>query len=177
MRKACHVKASTQAKCASARPDPIYDPNGAPLKEGSVSVDITAPDGRTQRIELQKNETAWGAFSGRFKVDLPGAWKLRATATGAEDKPLETTIIAQGVEIEKIGQPARPEVLEEMAKVSRGRAIQAAQLSDLIQEINALPAPRPLENRIPLWSHWGTVAALVVLLGIFWIGRKLNGAF
>ncbi|MEO0018586.1 MAG: hypothetical protein RLZZ522_1869 [Verrucomicrobiota bacterium] len=154
-----------------------FDPNGAPLKEGTVSVDITAPDGRTQRIELQKNETAWGAFSGRFKVDLPGAWKLRATATGAEDKPLETTIIAQGVEIEKIGQPARPEVLEEMAKVSRGRVIQPAQLADLIQEINALPAPRPLENRIPLWSHWATVAALVVLLGIFWIGRKLNGAF
>ncbi len=154
-----------------------FDPNGAPLKEGTVSVDITAPDGRTQRIELQKNDTAWGAFSGRFKVDLPGAWKLRATATGAEDKPLETTILVQGTDIEKVGQPARPEVLEEMAKVSRGRIIQPAQLADLIQEITALPAPRPLENRIPLWSHWATVAALVTLLGIFWIGRKLNGAF
>ena len=154
-----------------------FDPNGAPLKEGSVSVDITAPDGRTQRIELQKNDTAWGAFSGRFKVDLPGAWKLRATATGAEDKPLETTILAQGVEIEKVGQPARPEVLEEMAKVSKGRVIQPAQLAELVKEITALPAPRPLENRIPLWSHWATVAALVTLLGIFWVGRKLNGAF
>jgi hypothetical protein len=37
--------------------------------------------------------------------------------------------------------------------------------------------PRPLESRIPLWSHWGTLVALVVLLGIFWTGRKLNGAF
>lgn len=154
-----------------------FDPNGAPLKEGTVAVDLTAPDGRTQRIELQKNDTAWGAFSGRFKVDLPGPWKLRATATGAEDKPLETTILVQGVEIEKVGQPARPEVLEEMAKVSRGRVIQPAQLADLIREINALPEPRPLENRIPLWSHWATVAALVTLLGIFWVGRKLNGAF
>ncbi|NQX02327.1 hypothetical protein HQ447_16840, partial [bacterium] len=154
-----------------------FDPNGAPLKEGTVSVDLTAPDGRTQRIELQKNETAWGAFSGRFKIDLPGAWKVRATATGAEDKPLETTILAQGVEIEKTGQPARPEVLEEMAKVSKGRVIQPAQLAELIQEITALPAPQPQENRIPLWSHWATVAALVTLLGIFWIGRKLNGAF
>ena len=154
-----------------------FDPNGAPLKEGSVTVDITSPDGRSQRIELQKNESAWGAYSGRFKADMPGAWKLRATATGAEDKPLETTILAQGAELEKIGQPARPEVLEEMAKVSRGRIIQPAQLADLIKEINALPEPRPLEIRIPLWSHWGTVAALVTLLGIFWIGRKLNGAF
>ncbi|MEO5917701.1 MAG: hypothetical protein ABIS50_25950 [Luteolibacter sp.] len=154
-----------------------FDPNGAPLKEGSVTVDITSPDGRSQRVELQKNETAWGAFSGRFKADIPGAWKLRATATGAEDKPLETTILAQGAELEKTGQPARPEVLEEMAKVSRGRIIQPAQLADLIKEITALPEPRPLENRIPLWSHWATVAALVILLGIFWIGRKLNGAF
>jgi hypothetical protein len=154
-----------------------FDPNGAPLKEGTVSVDITAPDGRIQRIELQKNETAWGAFSGRFKTDLPGAWKLRATATGAEDKPLETTILAQGLEIEKVGQPARPEVLEEMAKVSKGRIVQTAQLAELIKDITALPAPRPLENRIPLWSHWATIAALVTLLGIFWIGRKLSGAF
>lgn len=154
-----------------------FDPNGAPLKEGTVAIDITSPNGRTQRIELQKNETAWGAYSGRFKIDLPGAWKLRATASGAEDKPLDTTILAQGTEVEKIGQPARPEVLEEMAKVSKGRIIQPDQLAELIKEITALPEPRPLENRIPLWSHWGTVLALVVLLGVFWVGRKLNGAF
>ncbi len=154
-----------------------FDPNGAPLKEGNVAVDLTAPDGRTQRIQLQKNETAWGAYNGGFKIDTPGAWKLRATVAGAEDKPLETNIIAQGSEIEKVGQPARPEVLEEMAKVSRGRVIQPAQLADLIQEITALPEPRPQESRIPLWSHWATISILVFLLAIFWIGRKLSGAF
>ncbi len=154
-----------------------FDANGAPLEKGTVAIDLTAPDGRTQRIDLQKNDSVWGAFSGRFKIDLPGAWKIKATATGAEDKPLETTLLAQGVEIEKSGQPARPEVLEEMARVSRGRIIQPAQLADLIKEINALPEPRPLETRIPLWSHWGTLAAVIVLLGIFWTGRKLNGAF
>jgi hypothetical protein len=154
-----------------------FDANGAPLEKGTVAVDLTAPDGRTQRLELQKNASAWGAFSGRFKVDQPGAWKIRATASGAEDKPLATTLLAQGVEIEKTGQPARPEVLEEMARVSRGRVIQPAQLPELKYEIKALPEPRPLESRIPLWSHWGTLVALISLLGIFWTGRKLNGAF
>ena len=154
-----------------------FDPNGAPLEKGGVAIDLTSPDGNTQRIDLQKNDSAWGAFSGRFKTDLPGAWKIRATVTGAEDKPLETTLIAQGVDIEKIGQPARPEVLEEMARVSRGRVIQPAQLADLVKEINALPEPRPLETRIQLWSHWATLTALISLLGIFWIGRKLNGVF
>ena len=154
-----------------------FDTNGAPLKEGTVAVDITAPDGHTKRIDLQKNDSAWGAFSGRFKIDLPGAWKLRATSSAASDKPLETTILAQGVDIEKTGQPARPEVLEEMAKVSRGRVIDPAHIADLVREINSLPEPRPLQTRIPLWSHWATIAAVVTLLGIFWIGRKLNGAF
>jgi hypothetical protein len=154
-----------------------FDANGAPLEKGGVAIDLTAPDGRTQRLDLEKNESAWGAFHGRFKVDLPGAWKIRATATGSEDKPLETTLLAQGTEIEKISQPARPEVLEEMARVSRGRIIQPAQLADLVKEITALPEPRPMETRIQLWSHWGTLAALITLLGIFWTGRKLNGAF
>ena len=154
-----------------------FDPNGAPLEKGVVAVDLTAPDGRTQRIELRKNDTNWGAFSGRFKVDLPGVWKIRATATGAEDKPLSTTLLAQGVEIEKTGQPARPEVLEEMAKVSRGRVIHPSQLADLVKEISALPEPRPLETRIPLWSHWATLTTLIFLLGLFWTGRKLNGMF
>jgi len=171
---------------APERPEPgatvtlnanAFDANGAPLKDGGVAVDITSPDGKTQRIELQKNESEWGAYTGRFKVDLPGSWELRATASGAADMPTETTIISQGVDIEKSGQPARPAVLEEIANVSRGRTILPGQLPDLIKEIDALPEPRPLENRIPLWSHWATVAVLVFLLGLFWIGRKLNGAF
>ena len=171
---------------APERPEPgatvtlnanAFDVNGAPLKEGAVSVDITSPDGKSQRIELQKNETEWGSYTGRFKIDLPGSWKLRATVFGASELPTETTILAQGVDIEKTGQPARPTVLEEIAKVSRARSILPDQLPELIGEIDALPEPRPLENRIPLWSHWATLVLLILLSGIFWVGRKWNGAF
>jgi hypothetical protein len=171
---------------APERPEPgatvtlnanAFDVNGAPLKEGTVSLDITSPDGKSQRIELQKNETEWGSYTGRFKIDLPGAWKLRATVFGASELPTETTILAQGVDIEKTGQPARPAVLDEIAKVSRARSILPDQLPELIGEIDALPEPRPLENRIPLWSHWATLVILILLSGIFWVGRKLNGAF
>ena len=171
---------------APERPEPgatvtlsanAFDVNGAPLKEGTVSVDITSPDGKSQRIELQKNETEWGSYTGRFKIDLPGSWKLRATVFGASELPTETTILAQGVDIEKTGQPARPTVLDEIAKVSRARSILPDQLPELIGEIDALPEPRPLENRIPLWSHWATLVLLILLSGIFWVGRKWNGAF
>lgn len=154
-----------------------FDANGAPLQEGTVLVDITSPDGRAQRIELRKNDSAWGAFSGRFKLDLPGEWKLRAVASEAENEPLETSIIAQGSELEKPGQPSRPEVLEEMSRVSRGRMIQASQLAEIVKEIQALPEPRPLESRIPLWSQWIVITLVILWSGLFWAGRKWNGMF
>ena len=154
-----------------------FNANGAPMEEGDVFIDATAPDGSLQRITLEKNDSAWGAYSGRLKVSQPGEWRLKASIDEAGAEPVETKLLAQGVELEQTGQPARPEVLEEMARIAKGRMITPEQLPELIQEITALPEPRPLENRLPLWSHWSAVAAIVLLLAIFWTGRKLNGAF
>ncbi|MCH7225769.1 hypothetical protein [Haloferula sp. A504] len=171
---------------APERPEPgdtvtlnanAFDPNGAPLEKGQVAVDATLPDGSSQRVILQKNDSAWGSFSGRLKITQPGEWTLSAKIAGENGEAVETKLLAQGVELEKVGQPARPDVLEEMARIARGRMIQPASLAELIREIAALPEPRPIENRIPLWSQWQTVALVVLLLALFWTGRKLNGMF
>lgn len=154
-----------------------FDENGAPLEEGSVLIDALLPDGSSQRISLEKNDTAWGSFTGRIKIDQPGEWKLIARIEGSEKDAVEATLLAQGIELEKVGQPARPDVLEEMARIARGRMLTSVQLPELIREIRALPEPRPIENRLPLWSHWITITLLVLLLAIFWTGRKLNGNF
>lgn len=154
-----------------------FDANGAPLQEGSVRLDLTAPDGRTQRIELQSTAAGWGAYSGRFRVEIPGTWQIRASVAGAEDSPVEAMLLVQSVPIEKTGQPARPDVLEEMSRVARGRMIRPEQLAEIVREIHALPEPRPFETRVALWSHWGTLALVTLLLSVFWIGRKLNGMF
>ena len=49
-----------------------FDANGAPLNEGILQVDLTAPNGQIKRIELTKKEGAWGRFTGKFKVSQPG---------------------------------------------------------------------------------------------------------
>jgi len=154
-----------------------FEPDGSPLRDGGVSVDLSSPDGRSQRLSLEKLESTWGSFSGRFKVDQPGTWKLRITNHNDESNPLETSLIAQGSEIEKTGQPARPEVLEEITRITRGRIIQPDQIPSLINEINALPQPHPIISRTPLWSHWATLTALISLLATFWTARKLSGQF
>ena len=154
-----------------------FDQYGAPLKTGDVLVDITTPDGKTRRISLDKAEGSWGSYSGRFKIAQPGAWKIEAAVGEDKTHGIKATLLAQGTEIEKTSMPARPDVLEEMTRVSRGRLIDGESLSALIKEIQTLPDPTPLETRTALWSNWITAAFLIVLLALFWVGRKLNGTF
>ena len=152
-----------------------FDKNGAPLSEGKVTLNLTAPGGTTRALDLAKDDNAWGSFTGRFAIDTPGAWKLSASIVDDDAKPVETTLLAQTVDLEKTGQPARPDVLEEMSRIARARMIQPESLPDLIKEITALPEPRPLENRVPLWHHWATITAIIALLAFFWVARKFNG--
>ena len=154
-----------------------FDPYGAPLKSGDVTIDITAPDGQARRISLDKADGAWGAYSGRFKVTQPGAWNISAAIDEDSINGIKTILMAQGTAIEKTGQPARIDVLEEMTRVAKGKLMTGDQISGLISEIKSLPNPQPEETRIPLWSHWASASALILLLTIFWIGRKLNGTF
>jgi hypothetical protein len=154
-----------------------FDKNGAPLQKGKVALLLTAPSGTARTLDLGKDDNAWGSFTGRFAIDAPGSWKLSASIVNDESKAVETTLLAQSIDLEKTGQPSRPDVLEEMSRIARGRMIQPESLPDLIKEINALPEPRPLENRIPLWHHWLTITIIIILLSSFWIARKLNGQF
>ncbi len=154
-----------------------FDANGSPLASGVLAVELLAPDGTATKIELSKDETAWGAFSGQFKVTQPGEWNLKASIPSEPAAFVETKIISQSDTLEKTGRPARFEVLEEMAKISKGRLVTPGQLDELVKEINALPEPQPLVTSVKLWANWIAPALLILLLSIFWIGRKLNGTF
>jgi hypothetical protein len=124
---------------------------------------------------LSKNDNAWGSFVGRAQIDAPGEWKLSASIAGEGSETVETTLLAQSVEWEKTGQPARPEVLEEMARIAQGRMISPESLSDLVKEITALPEPRPRESRVALWQHGAVIGTMIFLAALFWIARKWNG--
>ena len=81
----------------------------------------------------------------------------------------------QGVAAERVGRPARPEVLEEIARVTRGKVIEPDKLDEVVRSLAELPEPPPSVRRVQLWCHPVLAAALVVLLGVFWVGRKVIG--
>lgn len=152
-----------------------FDNAGVPLKEGKVRVDLTAPDGTIQSFDLNQTSGLWGAFTGTFQVNQPGSWDIKASSSASPEFPVETKLFVQGEAIEKVGQPARPDVLDEISRTSQGRVIEPLMIDSLIAELETLGEPKTIERRFQLWSHWLVGVAFVTLLAIFWVGRKLNG--
>lgn len=148
---------------------------GAPLREGHVVVQVLTPSGETETVRLTaQGEDSWGLFSGRFTPEKPGEYQLTMTCR-ENGATLQTKLAVQGVSREKLGQPTRYDVLEEISAITRGRLVAAGDLSGIQKEIAQLPDPDPIVRRLRIWCHplWGGL--IVLLLGVFWIGRKLVG--
>ena len=149
----------------------VMEPGGEPLADGDVTARITAPSGHVETVRLIAAGDEWGAFAGRFTAEEPGRHgvTLACKQTGHQ---LDTTFFVKGVELERIGRAARPEVLEEIARISRGRVIAVDRLEQIVESLASLPEPPPEVRRVRLWCHPAMGLLLVGLLGVFWAGRK-----
>lgn len=148
---------------------------GDPLRTGTVIVQTVSPSGQTDSVRLAPaGEDSWGLFTGSFTPTEGGQYKL-VTSCAETGGRLETTISVQGQERELIGQPTRTDILKEIAQVTRGELSTVSEIQGLVNRIAAMPEPEPIIRRFRLWSHpaWGGL--IVVLLGVFWTGRKLAG--
>jgi hypothetical protein len=152
----------------------VMERSGEPLSKGDVIARIVAPSGKAETIRMSPLGDQWGAFSGRYTAAEPGKHQvtLSCKQTGAT---LETSMFVQGAAAEPVGKPARPEVLEEIAKVSRGQVIANQNVTDIVRWLAQLPDPAPSVRRLQLWSHPAVIAVIVTLLGAFWIARKVVG--
>ena len=152
----------------------VMERSGEPLHGGEVTARINAPSGRSELVRFTSAGDEWGEFTGRYTALEAGAHRvaLFCKETGAT---LEASFFVQGAAAEPVGRPARPEVMEELARVTGGKVIEAGKLEDVVKLLAALPDPPPLVRRLPLWCHPVTAALLVGLLGVFWVGRKVIG--
>lgn len=152
----------------------VMEPSGEPLSHGNVVARVVPPSGKVETIRFQSLGDEWGAFSGKFVTQEPGrhAVTLACTETAAT---LDTSFYVQGVADERPGKPARPEVLEEIAKVTQGKVLDPLDVEQAVKTLGALPDLPPSIRRLQLWCHPITGSVLVLLLGAFWIGRKWIG--
>lgn len=151
--------------------------NGEPLRDGTVIAQITAPSGKTASVRLNPaGAEAWGLFTGTFTPAEPGEHKVKLTCADA-GSALDTTISVQGTTREKLGDPAKFDVLREIAQLTRGKVLDSIDPAAVVAAVAALPQPELQERRIQLWAHPAWAGTLILLLGIFWVGRKAAGTF
>ena len=152
----------------------VMDSGGEPLQDGSVTALITSPSGALDTIRLTGEGERWGVFGGRFETSEPGKHEV-VLSCKETNAILETSFFVQGQVNEPLGRPARPEVLEEISRVSRGRHVMPEQIDSLLDAISELPKPEPTTRTIQLWAHPVVAGALLLLLAVFWISRKVAG--
>ncbi|MCE9631788.1 MAG: hypothetical protein K8S94_13875 [Planctomycetia bacterium] len=154
----------------------IAEAGGEPLARGDVTARIRTPSGaeETVRFTPPGGDGEWGVFAGSFTPSEPGQHDVLLSCKETGDT-LEASIFVQGSVAEGIGKAARPEVLAEIAQVTRGRVVRPEEIAGLVDALSALPDPPPAIRRMQLWSHPLVAATLVGLLGLFWIGRKRQG--
>lgn len=152
----------------------VMETSGEPLSKGDVTARITAPSGKTETVRFTSSGEEWGVFDSRFTTSEPGKHQvtLMCKQTNAT---LETSFFVQGVADERAGRPARPEVMEEIARVTHGKVLAPDKLDQLVQSLANLPEPPPSIRRMQLWNHPVFVGVTVFLLGVFWVGRKIVG--
>ena len=151
----------------------VMEQSGEPLPGGDVTARIAAPSGKSELVRFASAGDEWGEFTGRFTAPKPGSHsRLVCKQTGAT---LEASFFVQGVAAEQLGKPARPEVLEELARVTRRQGRRGRPSSTRwCARWPSCPTRRrgaPSAALVPP-GHGG---GLVGLLGVFWVGRKVIG--
>jgi hypothetical protein len=152
----------------------VMEKSGEPLGKGEVVARIEAPSGASETVRFASAGEEWGAFSGRFTAKEPGKHKVTLSCRQTGDS-LDASFFVQGQTSEPVGRPARPEVLEEIARVTHGAVLPPEDMTKVLDYLARLPEPPPSVRRVRLWSHPLTAASVIVLLGVFWIGRKAVG--
>jgi hypothetical protein len=152
----------------------VMEQSGEPLSKGDVTARIVAPSGKAETVHLTEQGDEWGAFAGHFTTDELGKHEvtLSCKQTGAT---LQTSFFVQGAAVEPIGHAARLDVMEEIARVTRGKVIPDHDVDKIVSSLAALPEPAPEVRRVQLWSNPLVMAAFVTLLGAFWVARKAVG--
>lgn len=152
----------------------VMTSGGTPWAEDNVTIDVIDPRGDRQRLRMRHEESEWGVYWSQLQMNQPGQYQL-SLKHPTEDSVLAAKIEVQGRGAEQVGQPARPDILREVARVGGGEAMFPDQLDELISSLLALPPDPSQTRRIQWWNHPAIMFAMIVGLGLFWVGRKWVG--
>jgi hypothetical protein len=158
----------------------VEDLRGVPLREGPVTITLTAPGGNVTplRLALEKDRRVgrlpprWVAQAGTY------ALKIEAEVAGS-GLSAEYRFDVQSRNLEAMEVLANLDLLKRLAEATGGRHVRLASLSDLIKHlrVSSRPAIRSSLEQLDLGAHlrWPMVAVLIAMFCIEWAVRKRKG--
>lgn len=152
----------------------IMAASGEPVEDDEVTAAITSPSGKLQTVRFKHEGDEWGLFSGEYTPTEAGEHRISLSGrhSGAA---LESTFFVQGAAIERVGHPARPEVLEEIARVTGGKVLEPHQVAGVLRTLATQEEPSIESRRLQFWSNPWFAGIVVGLMSAFWICRKVVG--
>ena len=98
----------------------VLDKLGIPISEGKVAVTLTAPSGTSETIELAAENAEWGVHTGQFVPREGGKYEVEVKSESA-GRRLKTQLTVTVPTLEKVGPPAKLDVLREIAALTAGK--------------------------------------------------------
>ena len=152
----------------------VLDKLGMPISEGKVTVTLTAPSGTSETIELAAENAEWGVHTGMFVPREGGKYDVEVKCESA-GRHLKTQLTTTVPTLEKTGLPAKLDVMREIAALTGGKFGVPGDLAQMVSGLSLLPERKPEEQRFRLWCDPRWCAALLGLLTLYWVGRKVGG--
>jgi hypothetical protein len=152
----------------------VLDKLGSPISEGKVAVTLTAPSGTSETIELAAENPEWGVHSGLFVPREGGKYEVEVRCEAA-GRHLKTQLITTVPTLEKIGLPAKLDVMREIAALTAGKFGGPGDLAQMVSGLSLLSERKPEEQRFRLWCDPWWCGVLLALFTVYWVGRKIGG--
>jgi len=152
----------------------ILDKLGIPISEGKVVVTLTAPSGPSETIELTAENGEWAMHAGQFVPREGGKYEVEVKCESA-GRRLKTQLVVTVPSLEKTGLPAKLDVLREIAALTAGKSGGTGDIAQMVSGLTLLPERKPEETRFRLWCDPWWCGALLGLLTLYWVGRKMGG--
>ena len=154
-------------------------PSFEPLRDATVDVRITGPDGRLQQVRAAREVGADtdGRFVARYRADAPGVYRVAADARRGQAGAGGGTasFLVGGADVEMTDPRLDDRLLQRIADVSGGRMIQPGESAALADALQAAVPAAAMAIRRDLWHTGWSFAAILMLLAAEWLLRRRYG--
>lgn len=117
-----------------------------------------------------------GTYQARWVPSVPGTVRIELLDLNGSDVPwFSSEFRVEGDIPEKIGLPAQPGFLKELARITGGELVPREEASSLLERLQRLPREQKVLTVRRVWQHPFWIVSLFSFFGLYWILRKRQG--